>query len=131
MRFTVGGLGTFDFPAGCYVYTGSPKRNLHARVARHHSRGKRLRWHIDYLLAAISATGDSESPREASRAASCSYRIAFGARAGQKVLSLRTVAGSDDDSGNAGLCAQAHGFGPHAVVCTAAQQRKELERLCR
>ena len=52
VRFTVGGLGTFDFPAGCYVYTGSPKRNLHARVALHLSRGKRLRWHIDYLLAA-------------------------------------------------------------------------------
>ena len=48
----VGRLGTFTFPAGRYVYTGSARRALEARVARHLSRTKRLRWHIDYLLAA-------------------------------------------------------------------------------
>jgi Uri superfamily endonuclease len=51
----VGALGTFVFPAGRYVYTGSALRNLEARIARHLSRDKRLRWHIDYLLAAPGA----------------------------------------------------------------------------
>lgn len=48
---TVGRFGTFDFPAGWYVYTGSATRNLEARVRRHLSAHKTLRWHIDYLLA--------------------------------------------------------------------------------
>lgn len=48
---TVGRFGTFDFPAGWYVYTGSAKRALEARIQRHLSRDKTLRWHIDYLLA--------------------------------------------------------------------------------
>ena len=64
------------------------------------------------------------------QAASCTYRIAFGPRAGQKVLSLRTVAGRDEKPTKL-LCAQAHGFSLHAGVRTAAHQRKELERLCR
>jgi Uri superfamily endonuclease len=51
VRLQIGKLGRFDFPAGRYVYTGSARRNLAARVARHLSRRKRLRWHIDYLLA--------------------------------------------------------------------------------
>lgn len=48
---TVGRFGTFDFPAGWYVYTGSAVRNIEARVRRHLSAHKTLRWHIDYLLA--------------------------------------------------------------------------------
>jgi Uri superfamily endonuclease len=48
---TIGRLGRFRFPAGDYVYTGSAKRNLEARIHRHLSKTKRLRWHIDYLLA--------------------------------------------------------------------------------
>lgn len=52
VQVTVGRLGTFDFPAGRYVYTGSARRHLEARIRRHLSVHKRLRWHIDYLLAA-------------------------------------------------------------------------------
>lgn len=48
----VGRLGTFVVCAGCHVYTGSARRNLDARVARHLRADKRLRWHIDYLLTA-------------------------------------------------------------------------------
>ena len=48
----VGRLGRFRFPAGCYRYTGSARRNLIARVRRHLSNDKKLRWHIDYLLTA-------------------------------------------------------------------------------
>ncbi len=47
----IGALGKRRFPAGWYVYTGSAKRHLAARVERHLSLEKRLRWHIDHLLA--------------------------------------------------------------------------------
>lgn len=61
LSVTVGRLGTFLFPAGDYVYTGSARRNFEARVARHcrcgtAERPKPLRWHIDYLLAWDEAT---------------------------------------------------------------------------
>ena len=50
---TVGRLGTFRFPAGHYVYVGSAMASggLEARLARHCRRDKKLRWHIDYVLA--------------------------------------------------------------------------------
>jgi len=51
-RIAVGRLGEFLFPAGRYVYTGSARRNLDARVRRHLSRDKKQRWHVDYLLMA-------------------------------------------------------------------------------
>jgi len=47
----VGRLGSFNFPAGIYIYTGSARKNIEARIARHRSQYKNLRWHIDYLLA--------------------------------------------------------------------------------
>jgi Uri superfamily endonuclease len=50
VRLAVGALGTLSFAAGCWVYTGSAKRWLRRRVARHLSREKKRRWHIDYLL---------------------------------------------------------------------------------
>ena len=55
VRVSVGRLGVFDFPAGRYLYTGSARRGLEARVRRHLSQTKRLHWHIDYLLAAPGA----------------------------------------------------------------------------
>jgi hypothetical protein len=53
----------------------------------------------------------------------------LGPRAGQKVLSLRTVPGRDETA-TAGLCAEARGFSLHAGVRCGAHQRKELERHC-
>lgn len=47
----VGRLGLFRFPAGRYVYTGRAFRALPARIRRHVHGGRRLHWHIDYLLA--------------------------------------------------------------------------------
>lgn len=64
----VGRLGVFRFPPGRYVYTGSAKRNIEARIARHLSAAKRLHWHIDYLLA---APGVSVSRVRRSRRAEC------------------------------------------------------------
>jgi len=52
VQVTVGRLGSFDFPPGRYVYTGSALRNFEARVKRHLSPAKKMHWHIDYLLAA-------------------------------------------------------------------------------
>lgn len=46
----VGRLGTFRFPAGWYVYTGSAMNGLEARVQRHRRREKKLKWHVDHLL---------------------------------------------------------------------------------
>ena len=65
----------------------------------------------------------ADSPLRSLQAASCTYRIAFGPRAGQKVLSLRTVPGRDEKT-TATLCADAHGFSLHAGVRCGAHQRK-------
>jgi Putative transposase/Transposase zinc-binding domain len=64
------------------------------------------------------------------QAASCSYRIAFGPRAGQKVLSLQSIS-HHGEGATPTLCANLHGFSLHAAVRCGAHQRKELERLCR
>jgi len=76
------------------------------------------------------ADTDAEDPLATLQAASCTYRIALGPRAGQKVLSLRTVAGRDEKHRKA-LCADAHGFSLHAAVRCGADQRTQLEQLCR
>jgi Uri superfamily endonuclease len=52
LHLPVGRLGEYEFPAGTYVYTGSARRGLEARLVRHGRSAKTLRWHIDYLLAA-------------------------------------------------------------------------------
>ena len=52
LTITVGRLGEFRFAAGDYVYSGSARRGIRARVNRHLRSEKKLRWHIDYLLAA-------------------------------------------------------------------------------
>lgn len=77
----VGMLGTFRFPKGYYVYTGSAQNNMEKRIARHlaiaecgirnaesqkenifvpHSairtpHSPKMHWHIDYLLKAAKA----------------------------------------------------------------------------
>jgi len=51
----VGKLGRFVFAPGRYIYTGSAKRNMDARISRHLKRDKALRWHIDYLLTQAGA----------------------------------------------------------------------------
>lgn len=49
-RLRIGKLGTFSFPAGYYLYTGSAHNGLAQRLRRHLRKRKRFRWHIDYLL---------------------------------------------------------------------------------
>jgi Uri superfamily endonuclease len=47
----VGSLGPMRFPQGTHVYVGSAMGGLEKRVARHLREEKRMRWHIDHLLA--------------------------------------------------------------------------------
>jgi len=76
------------------------------------------------------ADRDADNPLASLQAAACSYRIALGPRAGQKLLSLRAIPGRDKKA-TAALCADAHVFSLHAGMRCGAHQRKELERLCR
>jgi len=59
---------------------------------------------------------DPDNPLTPLQAASCTYRIALGPRAGQKVPSLRTVPRRDEERSATVLCADAHGFSLHAGV---------------
>ena len=69
------------------------------------------------------------------QAAACTYRIAFGPRAGQKVLTVQGAMPRDADFKQS-LCADIDGFSLHAAVrCAAlrcaANDRQALEQLCR
>lgn len=44
-------MGRFGFKKGRYLYVGSAKKGLEARVRRHLKKAKKLFWHIDYLLS--------------------------------------------------------------------------------
>jgi Uri superfamily endonuclease len=50
-QIEIGRLGTFVFPKGFYVYTGSAQNDLEKRINRHLSSNKKFHWHIDYLLS--------------------------------------------------------------------------------
>ena len=66
------------------------------------------------------------------QSAACTYRIALGRRAGQKVLTLKTISTQNTQpQENKKYCVNAHGFSLHAGVRCAMNQRKELEHLCR
>jgi Uri superfamily endonuclease len=48
---SIGSLGPHRYLRGVYAYVGSALSGIEQRVGRHKSQKKRLRWHIDYLLA--------------------------------------------------------------------------------
>jgi sugar fermentation stimulation protein A len=80
-RLTVGSLGEIRFESGWYVYVGSGKRNLSARIARHHRRRKKLHWHIDYLLACVEPGDITSLPIRSRQALECRLARAVGALA--------------------------------------------------
>ena len=47
----IGKLGIFTLPVGVYIYTGSAKKNMFSRISRHLEKEKKLKWHIDFVLA--------------------------------------------------------------------------------
>jgi sugar fermentation stimulation protein A len=55
-RLRIGALGWGEFRAGYYGYTGSARAGFAGRVGRHLRAKKKLRWHIDYLLARARIT---------------------------------------------------------------------------
>ena len=61
---------------------------------------------------------------------SVTYRVAFGARQGQKAFTLQTLAPRGEDRDGERV-AQANGFSLHAGVAAEAGERGKLERLCR
>ena len=63
-------------------------------------------------------------------AAACTYRIAFGPRAGQKVLTLQSAMPRGEDFRQT-LCADSNGFSLHTTVRCGADDRQALEQLCR
>ena len=50
LKIRVGRLGEVSFKKGDYIYIGSAKGCLEARLQRHLKKEKRIFWHIDYLL---------------------------------------------------------------------------------
>ncbi len=64
------------------------------------------------------------------QAAACTYRIAFGPRAGQKVLTVQDAMPRQRDFKQT-LCADVDGFSLHAAVRSGADDWQALEQLCR
>ena len=56
IKISIGRLGNISFNKGVYLYIGSAKNRLSARLKRHLSPDKRLFWHIDYLLCSDFAS---------------------------------------------------------------------------
>jgi hypothetical protein len=83
-----------------------------------------------------SYLAESETDSEEARtlrplqAGAVTYRIAFGPRAGRKVLTLRGAM-PHEAAARQRLCADIDGFSLHAAVRIEAHDRKRLERLCR
>jgi endonuclease-3 len=54
INVAAGALGEIGLEPGTYIYVGSARRNIGARVARHRrladGKAGRVHWHIDYLL---------------------------------------------------------------------------------
>ena len=76
--------------------------------------------------------GDSDEARTLRplQAAACTYRIAFGPRAGQKVLTGQGAIPREKGFKQM-LCADIDGFSLHAAVRCTADDRRALEQLCR
>ena len=64
------------------------------------------------------------------QAAACTYRLAFGPRAGQKVLTVQGSMPKDADFKQP-FCADIDGFSLHAAMCCGTDDRQALEQLCR
>ncbi len=81
-------------------------------------------------LTYMAETDESDNAMSPLQSAACTYRIALGPRAGQKVLSLQTVPRFEAQD-TPQLCVNQQGFSLHAAVRCAMNQRNKLEQLCR
>ena len=78
----------------------------------------------------LNETDDIDPSLVALHSASCTYRIALGPRAGQKVLTLKT-AEPQDWAIPSDRCVSHSGFSLHANTYCAPTNRSKLEQLCR
>ncbi len=78
----------------------------------------------------MAETDDTDNAMSPLQSAACTYRIALGPRAGQKVLMMQLVP-SFDAQDTPQLCVNQQGFSLHAAVRCAINQRHKLEKLCR
>ena len=78
---------------------------------------------------ATVASDNEEGVLAPLQAASITYRIAYGPRQGQKLLTLQSQAAPSPVEKK--RCVSLHGFSLHANVRCAANARQPLERLCR
>jgi hypothetical protein len=76
------------------------------------------------------AETDPDSAMAPLQSAACTYRIALGPRAGQKVLTLQSGPRFEAQP-TPQRCANEQGFSLHAEVRCAMNQRHKLEQLCR
>ncbi len=97
VRLRAGRLGSFDLPAGVYVYCGSAQRNLAARLARHRRKRKTRRWHVDYLLTRREARLERIETFAADKAGECA--LARQARADGGVIVAPGFGASDCRNG--------------------------------
>jgi hypothetical protein len=81
-------------------------------------------------LAEPDADGEESRTLRPLQAAAITYRIAFGPRAGQKVLTLRGAM-PREATARQPLCADIDGFSLHAAVRVESHDRRRLEQLCR
>ncbi len=73
----VGKLGTFKFPRGYYVYTGSAMSGLDGRIGYHLRKKPRPRWHVDFLIGAPGARVEQHVEWETPTRSECSLNQRF------------------------------------------------------
>lgn len=80
----IGALGFFDLSPGWYLYTGSARRNLPQRLARHFAPDKPPRWHIDTLTATPNAHTQGAIVHPGGGLSECELNRAVGKLAGER-----------------------------------------------
>jgi Uri superfamily endonuclease len=97
-KIRVGKLGVALFPAGTYIYTGSARKGLAARLRRHCRGKKKLHWHIDHLLALPEARVQKIILYPPAPGQECRQNQRIAARSGAAII-LRRFGASDCQSG--------------------------------
>jgi len=126
--------GTPEFVEACAPTNEALQSVLHKIITRTMKlltrRGVLVEEEGSTYMADSDGDSDETRPLRPLQAAACTYRIAFGPRAGQKVLTLQGAMPRETEFKQT-LCADIDGFSLHAAVRCAADDRQALEQLCR
>ncbi|MCK4883359.1 MAG: GIY-YIG nuclease family protein [Candidatus Diapherotrites archaeon] len=73
----IGAIGRKTFKKGKYIYVGSAQNSLEKRIARHflEGKGKKIRWHIDYLLENAEAKAKQALYKNARKEEECAIAL--------------------------------------------------------